>query len=74
MRSPDYDIKKFKDKITIEPTAIAHQKVVNLSEIEKVEKGNSNFESPYFIWSIIAVLGLLLGFISFRMIKEIKEK
>ena len=74
LRSPDYDVKKFKDKITIVPTAIAHQKVVNLNEIEKVEKGNSIFESPYFIWSIIAVLGLLLGFISFRMIKEIKEK
>lgn len=74
LQSPDYDVKKFKDKITIVPTAIAHQKVVNLNEIEKVEKGNSIFESPYFIWSIIAVVGLFLGFISFKMIKEIKEK
>ena len=74
LQSPDYDLKKFKDKITINPTVITHQEISTINEIEVVDQRDSIFESPYFIWSVIAVVGLFLGFISFKMIKEIKDK
>lgn len=74
IHSPEYDIAVFADRIPEDALKINHSKIKSL--IEKVEevKEKGVFENPYIIWSIIGAVGLLLGFVSLRMVKEIGQK
>ena len=74
LHSPDYDIVNFADRIPEDATRIKHASIQKLVEEEVVEKKKGIFENPYIIWAVIGLVGLVLGFVSLRMVKEIGQK
>lgn len=73
--SPSYDLLAFKDQIPTNLTVINHATPSSLVEIKpkKIhEKGY--FDNKYLIWIIIGVVGVILAFISIKMVKEIGDK
>jgi len=75
LTTPDYDISSFAAKILPGASKIVHDDIVNLKPAEDaMDKEPSLFENPYLIWSAIGIVGLLLGLVSMKMIKEIGQK
>ncbi|MFK7900184.1 MAG: DUF3999 family protein [Cyclobacteriaceae bacterium] len=70
----DYDIKNFADQVSKDASKVVHEGVIQAKKKEELKKESSIFENSYFIWAVIGVVGLLLGFISLRMIKDIGKK
>jgi hypothetical protein len=72
LESPRYDLEHFRDSI---PENI---KILEVKEIHHPEQDSKHsehfFQSTIWIWSAIAGIVLLLGYMSFRMIREIKEQ
>lgn len=67
---PSYDLRKFERKIQLQKLIISHLGITTLVPEEHVEESPSIFENPLIVWSVLGLVGLLLGFISFKMIKE----
>lgn len=71
LKSPNYDIAMFDDEI---PKDIPK---LTVSETRKIVKGKEKvketnvFENIYFIWTAIALVGVIISLISFKMIKEL---
>lgn len=72
LKSPSYDLFKFKDKMQLVESAISHQEVYALTADEASDLSSSIFDNPLIVWSVLGLVGLLLGFISFKMIREMK--
>lgn len=73
LRAPEYDLKNFADEVLPGATKINHNAIGSLKVTETLDdKASSIFESTYFIWGVILVVGAVLGFVSLKMIKEIK--
>ncbi|MEO9966717.1 MAG: hypothetical protein ABJF11_13050 [Reichenbachiella sp.] len=74
LKSPDYDIIKFANQIPNDAKRITHGNMISLKEevVENTEDGLLN--SPYLIWVVIGAVGLILAFVSFKMIGEIGAK
>ena len=53
-------------------SAISHQEVYALTADEASDLSSSIFDNPLIVWSVLGLVGLLLGFISFKMIREMK--
>ncbi|NDV81815.1 hypothetical protein [Bacteroides sp. 51] len=69
-----YDIQDFANEISLHLPIV---KTVGLQKkmIEKEpERELRFFESPLFLWGVIALTGLILLFICLRMLKELKKK
>lgn len=71
MRPPSYDIAYFKQQIPNEIQTAELLNIRTLTREYKEEKEMSLFENVYLIWSIIGVVGLFLGLVSIKMIKEL---
>lgn len=72
LQSPDYDIAVFADKIPLDIPKASHGEINSLMPAEAVIGEESGiFDNVYFVWLVIGVVGLVLGFISVKMIKEI---
>lgn len=75
IKSPNYDLAYFRNQIPEEISTISLKQMKNLSVLENQEIGEQSlFENVYLIWSVIGVVGLLLGWMSVKMIKELGEK
>lgn len=74
LKLPDYDLTAFADKIPYDISKINHKDIIRIKPIEDLYKEASVLDNPYFIWSIIGVVGIVLGLVSIRMIKEIGKK
>ena len=75
LSTPDYDINNFVSKILPDASKTIHGDIVNLKPAEEsIDKEPGIFENPYLIWSVIGIVGLLLGIVSLKMIKEMGQK
>lgn len=68
---PEYDLQFFKDNIPDTLTAITPAGPVNIEKEDSLKKADF-FSSPLWIWSAIIAVVVLLGYSSFKMIREIK--
>jgi hypothetical protein len=67
--SPNYEIEKFENKIPLNSTNVdVGEEQKNPSYAVKTEK--PLFENNLWLWSLMAVIIALLGFFSFRMLKN----
>lgn len=74
IRSPQYDLVNFTNKIPNEIALIKCGPITSLRP-QKAEKSKPGiFENPYTIWIVLGFVGLILGYVSFKMIKEIGDK
>ncbi|MDH5367496.1 MAG: hypothetical protein OEW67_10945 [Cyclobacteriaceae bacterium] len=75
LRSPEYDLVAFENKIIPGTTKISHSEVISLMPLKETKvKAPSIFENDYFIWFVIGAVGIVLGLISVKMIKEMGKK
>ena len=74
LNAPEYDIIKFYDKITVLHTKIKHQELRRLKKEETSDREASIFDNLYFLWLTIGAVGIVLGLISFKMLKEISNR
>lgn len=66
---PNYEIEKFEDKIPLNLTSVdVGEEQKNSSYTVKIEK--PLFENKLWLWSLMAVIIGLLGFFSFKMLKN----
>jgi len=74
-KAPRYDLFAFKDQIPKNLEVINHDipSLTKDNEPKKIsEKGF--FDNKYLIWGIIGLVGILLAFVSIKMVKEIGDK
>ena len=74
LRSPSYDIGYFKKQI---PNKTQTAQVLNVRRLDREAKEapeKSLFENVYLIWFVIGIVGLLLGWMSIKMIRELGRK
>ena len=71
--APQYDIKNFANQLPKELPQISHLEIVQTKEVVEA-KEESIFESPYFIWTLIGLVGIGLVLISVNMLKEMNKK
>ena len=69
-KAPKYDLEKFYDKITSEPKSEAT--LSNEILIPKKEEMTSNplFESNYWLWGIMILIIIILGYFSIKMLSK----
>ncbi len=75
--APQYDIVYFKDQVPEDAPVITTAKVAQIiQEDEATEEGNviPLFEDPTVIWIVIGAVALLLGYMSLKMMSEVKKK
>ncbi len=67
-RSPQYDIAMFKDKFPSEMSSLSLGPEVVLHA--EIEKSSPLFENTNWLWAVMIVMILLLGWFSFKMLKN----
>lgn len=73
--APNYDLAYFKNQIPDDTKKVKLQGIRSLmSEKSSATPELSLFENVYLIWSIIGIVGILLGFMSIKMIRELGSK
>lgn len=71
LRAPQYDIVKFEDQIPDNISKLTHQEIVDIRPKPEEKQAGGIWNNPYLIWVVIGGVGLVLVFISVKMIKEI---
>ncbi len=74
--SPNYDIDHFRNDIPVDLPIV---KTDNLSQINiaiaaPADRQPSLIEKPLFLWAVIILIGILLTFVCYKAIKEMKKK
>ena len=70
-----YDLVNFRASIPSGSPTIHHSSIISMSQGEGKKNGEEGiFDNVYVIWLVIGVVGAVLGFISFKMIKELGER
>ncbi|MEO9802609.1 MAG: hypothetical protein ABJF04_05140 [Reichenbachiella sp.] len=71
LKQPDYDIVNFSNQIPEDTPRLKHDQIISLQPelIETKEKGL--LDSAYLIWFVIGAVGVVLAFVSVKMVKEI---
>lgn len=71
--TPSYDLKHFQNKIPTELPIIKSLKIENIIESKNLSSDNSTFLSDKkLLWFVIVIVILLLSFLSYKMIKDMK--
>lgn len=68
---PQYDLEFFKDSIHASKMIVTPEKTVSLAQKETIKKDDF-FSTNLWIWVAIILVVALLGYMSFKMIREIK--
>ena len=68
---PQYDLEFFKDSIHTSKMILTPEKVLNIEKKESV-KENVFFSTTLWIWLAIVLVVAMLGYMSYKMIREIK--
>lgn len=71
IKSPVYDLKYFKDSIESNIPVIVSGDII---KIEKAQKEVIFYMKPEFLWITIAIVALILGLMSFRMLRDMKKQ
>ena len=71
INTPNYDIAHFKSKVASDIPLLKTRDITTLKyvEVEQEEAG-----SQYWIWIAVAIVAVLLGFVSYKMIMEMEKK
>jgi hypothetical protein len=76
LSAPEYDIRYFEQNIPASPPILELQTFEEIAvsgEPELPAKKPNFMETPLFLWSVIVIVGILLLWICFRMIRETKK-
>jgi hypothetical protein len=75
LSAPEYDIRYFEQNIPESPPILELQLFEEIAVSDEPDPAKSpNFmETPLFLWSVIAIVGIVLLWICFRMIRETKK-
>lgn len=71
LKAPVYDLKYFQDSIENNIPVISSG---DITKFEKAEKEVIFYMKPVFLWITIGVVMIILGFMSFRMLREMKSR
>jgi hypothetical protein len=69
LQRPSYDLMHFQEKVP-DSLALLHLESEVVIDQEQVEEKKPLFENPLWLWSIIGVMIVTLGFFTLRMIKN----
>lgn len=70
--SPNYDIAHFKSKVGANVAFVKTKEITKLKQVE--EQIEEEVGNQYWIWIAVAIVALLLGFVSYKMIMEMDKK
>lgn len=70
LRSPQYDLVKFADQIPDDLPKLKPLEITDIRPISTEKPAGGLWTNPYLIWVVIGVVGLVLAYISVKMIKE----
>jgi hypothetical protein len=70
--APNYDLAYFKEKIPSAPPVLLPEPFILLNAASAKSSSDTIFKSPAFIWSAIVLVGLVLGYMSWKMLGEKK--
>jgi hypothetical protein len=71
---PAYDLRYYEDKIPASPPEINLSSIINIeNKAEVKEKFTPFFKNTWFIWGAIILVALLLGLMTVRMMREMKD-
>ena len=73
MPSPKYDLQHFADNIPMDIPTISTSTLLRHAD-KATNSTNSWLDNKWLIWTVIGIVGLILGIISFSMIKEMGKK
>jgi hypothetical protein len=74
LMAPSYDLRYYEDKIPADLHELNLASIINIeNKAEMVEKFTPFFKSNWFIWGAILLVALLLGFMTVRMMREMKD-
>ncbi len=74
VRAPKYDLRHFAENIPSDIPIIQTGKLLS-PHTEKVDETSLSWlDNKWLIWTVIGGIGLVLGYISFSMIKEMNQK
>jgi len=71
LKMPVYDLKYFQDSITKNIPVITSG---DITKFEKAEKEVIFYMKPVFLWITIGIVMIILGFMSFKMLREMKNR
>ena len=75
VRAPKYDLQHFANNIPLQLPTVSHAEIVNSSgKSANLQTDNGWLNNKWLIWSVIGVVGIVLAFISFSMIKEMNQR
>jgi hypothetical protein len=69
--SPNYDLEYFRSKV---PKDLRNASIKNISKKQTIRKEKAFYSTLGFIWTAIIIVAGVLGFASFRMVKELGRK
>jgi hypothetical protein len=72
--APSYDLNYFTNRIPTQPPTLKITGVSNPTAKKETEDHDSIFHNIYLIWGVICFVGIFLGLISFKMVRELSEK
>ncbi|MFL5730285.1 MAG: hypothetical protein ACJ75J_12435, partial [Cytophagaceae bacterium] len=74
LAAPSYDLQHFQDKIPADLPGISPGDVKDISVIKETSAEHQPFfKSPWFVWGAIIVVVILLGFMSVKMVRDMKN-
>ena len=73
-RSPKYDLRHFANNIPEKLPIVKMSELISKPTYSITTASMHWYDNKYVIWAIIGALGIVLGFISFSMIKEMSQK
>jgi len=73
LSSPSYDLNHFKTSIGENLPIIKTEKIVSF-QVAEVKKEEQFYQKSWFMWICIAFGGLVLGYFSLQMLKEMKSQ
>lgn len=74
LRAPEYDMANFSDQIPRDAKRVIHGQIASLKATVDTKQAEGPMDSPYLIWIVIGGVGIVLAFVSTKMIKEISQK
>lgn len=74
VRAPKYDLQHFVSQIPTNIPVIESGLIIRPPTNKKVAPTDSILDNKWLIWTVIGVVGVILAFISFSMIKEMSKE
>jgi hypothetical protein len=74
LNAPHYDLAYFKDKLPVDISAIQANTIQPVASQPVIENsGTAWFNNKMLLWATLGIVILLLGYMSFQMVKDMKS-